>query len=175
MEGVKNTIQIVKANGKVILVDVLVFAFILIIPAISHLVPFPLYLIEPMRIALLMGYFLSRNTYNGFFLAISIPLFSTLITGHPVLLKSTLIAAELGVNIAFFYLLFYRMQWGVFSAIITSIVLSKVFYYGCKFIFLQNGWLKGSLISTGLESQAITLTIISVVLWLLFRNTFKNE
>lgn len=174
MEILNHTVQFAKSKSRILFIDILVFAFILVIPAISHLVPFPLYLMEPMRVGLLIGYFLSRNVYNGLFLAITIPLFSTISTGHPLLLKSILISLELSVNMAFFYFLFFKLRWGLLSSILISIVSSKLVYYAIKYLFLEIGWLQGNLVSTGLQSQALALAAISLGIWLFFRSKHKH-
>lgn len=87
---------------KTILIDVAIFLVIYLLPSISHLFPFPMYLIEPMRIAVLATYLLTRSKVNTSIIAVSIPLFSFLVTGHPVFFKSFLISVEFLTNILLF-------------------------------------------------------------------------
>jgi hypothetical protein len=49
----------------------------------SPLNQYPIYLADPMRIVLLAGLLLTRNLKNGILLAVTIPLFSSLVIGHP--------------------------------------------------------------------------------------------
>jgi len=165
----------IRQNQRHLLVDVSVFAVIYLLPALSHLVPFPLYLIEPMRIALFAGYLFSRNGYNAAFLAVTLPLFSMWTTGHPVFFKSLLISVELLANILLFILFFQRFRLNVFVALVSSILLSKVIYYGFKFTFLQGGLLAGNLISTGLQNQLITLLGLAMLFSVLFHYFFKRD
>ena len=83
---------ILKSNYRYIIVDLLIFLILFLLPSIAHLFPFPIYLIEPMRIAVFIGYLLTKNTYNVAFLAFTIPLFSYLTTGHPLFFKALLIS-----------------------------------------------------------------------------------
>lgn len=52
---------------------------------------------------------------------------------------------------------------------ILSIIGSKIFYYGLKFIFIEVGLIEGSLVSTGMTGQIIALVIISIVFTILHR------
>ncbi|MBK9042496.1 MAG: hypothetical protein IPN97_04635 [Saprospiraceae bacterium] len=136
---------------RTIAVDVAIFLIIYLLPTISHLFPFPLYLMEPMRIAVLASYLLTRNNVNTSIIAVSIPLFSFLVTGHPVLFKSLLISVEFLTNILLFIYLIEKSGIKTFYAMILSILGSKIFYYGLKYTFIKGGLIEGSLVSTVLQ------------------------
>ena len=92
-----NSIQLFKAKN--ILVDIGILLAIYFIPSLSHLIGIPLYYLDPMRLFLLFGYFITPQHDNSILLAISIPFFSYLVSGHPILLKAFLISAELLINL----------------------------------------------------------------------------
>ena len=158
-----------------ITIDVGILIAIYFIPALSHLVGVPLYYLDPMRFFLLLGFFLTTNKTNAVILAITIPLFSWLVSGHPVLPKAFLISIELLTNVL---LLTYFIKSGKISllpSLIISIVLSKLIYYLFKFVFIQTGILEMEMIATDLYIQLITLFLLSTVMWFLFRKTVASE
>ena len=153
----------VNNTAKYILYDLLSLTFIYFMPALSHMVNFPLYLIEPMRIAIIFSMLFTDNK-NAYIIALTIPLFSFFISAHPGMAKSLLIASELLLNVFLFYLLFAKMG-NSFAAMILSIIGAKLFYYLGKYLLLSAGFMEGSLISTPLLIQlsvALSLSIITV-------------
>lgn len=62
-------------------------------PALSHLLNFPLYLIEPMRLMLILA-MVHSNRLNAS-AAVSLPLFSFAVSGHPLFYKMSAILLEL--------------------------------------------------------------------------------
>jgi len=166
-------IAVLKSNYRHLLIDLSIFLCLFALPSIAHLFPFPLYLIEPMRIAIFIGYLLSRNTGNAIFLALAIPLFSFITTGHPVFYKSILISFELVLNIWLFIFLFQKIKLSPFLAMILAIFISKILYYTMKYTFLQLTLIHGSWVSTGLQSQLVVLIILSALFGFLFNRYFK--
>ncbi len=158
---------------RTILVDVAILIAIYFIPAFSHIAPFPLYLLDPMRIFMLAGFVLSRQNTNAYLLALTIPLFSSLVTGHPPFFKAILISIELSVNIAFFLQLLSNTKLNVPFALFSSIIASKLVYYALKFGFISLGLIEGDLITTNLLMQlvsAIFITMIFSLIWIKFNN-----
>lgn len=156
-----------KLLTKSILLDLSALAFVYLVPTLSHLTALPIYLIEPMRLMLILA-LVHTNKNNAYLLALSLPLFSFLISSHPVFAKMLLISFELSLNVFLFYLLKDRFL-KVFPAILLSIILSKMAYYSIKFGLLSFAILNGSLISTPLFIQLITTTVFSFYLYLIFR------
>ena len=112
---------------KSILIDFISFGFLLILPAAAHLTGIPLYFIEPMRLMLVVALLFS-NRYNAFAIAVMLPLFSFLVSGHPAPVKMLIIIFELLLNGWLFLALLKRSK-KPFSSMFISILLSKTFCY----------------------------------------------
>lgn len=154
-----------------IAIDLGILVCIYFIPALSHVAPFPLYLLDPMRIFMLAGYLLTRQNANAYLLAITIPLFSALVSGHPPLFKAILISVELSVNILLFVQLVNRTKLHIALALFLSIIGSKLVYYALKYAFINFGFVEGELITTGLWMQLGTVVFVTVVFWLVWMKT----
>ncbi len=156
----------VSANKtRTILIDILALAFIYFTPAISHLFSFPLYLLEPMRIMLILS-IAHTSRKNAYLIALSLPIFSFVISAHPSVLKSLLITGELFMNVWLFYYLSEKIK-NVFGSAVISIVLSKAAYYTFKFLFISAGLLATELISTPLYLQAAVTIILGGYIYLI--------
>ena len=152
------------------LFDLAAIAFIYFIPAISHMLSFPLYLLEPMRIVLILA-LVHTHRINALVLAVTLPFFTFLVSGHPILPKAILISGELVINVLLFFAIASRVK-SNFVAILSSIVLSKMLYYFAKFLLIQAAVLEMGLVSTSLWIQATTTLVFSVYVALFFR---KNK
>lgn len=148
-------------------IDTLLILIMLFVPTFSHLLSFPLYNIEPIRIAVLIGFIISANKKNAYILAATIPLFSFLVTGHPLFCKCLLISGEMILNIWLFSILFSR-KINVFLAMFSSIIASKIVYYGIKYLFIVAGILQTSLIDTNIWIQLGVMGSIACVFTLAF-------
>lgn len=150
-----------------ILFDIAAIAFIYFVPAISHLLSLPVYYIEPMRLMLVLA-LVHTTKKNAYLIALTLPLFSFLISAHPVFPKMILIAFELSLNVFIFYALVSKFKHTIFPIFI-SIIASKMVYYVIKFGLIQLAVLKSGLISTPLAMQLTTTLVFSVYLYLLFK------
>jgi hypothetical protein len=150
-----------------ILTDISALAFIYLVPTISHVINLPVYLIEPMRLMLVLA-LVHTNKQNAYLLALTMPLFSMIISGHPVFPKMMLIAIELSVNVFLFYLLTNKMKY-MFPAILLSILFSKMIYYLLKFILIQFAVLNTGLIATPILVQLITTVLFSLYLFRFYK------
>lgn len=139
-----------------ILVDLSAILLVYFTPALSHLLGFPLYLLEPMRIAVVLALVHTRPR-NAWFLALTLPLFSFAVSAHPHFLKMLLITAELLFNVWLFFFLESRLRAGKVVALGLSILLSKAAYYLLKFALVSALLIEGSVISTPLWVQALTM------------------
>lgn len=149
-----NTESFITEKGSAIRVaatDIALLAVVCVIPAISHLLSFPMYLLDPMRLILMTGLLITGSRKNACAMAIALPLLSFLVSGHPVFPKNLAIMAELLVNVALFSLLSKKLSQGI--AMFSSIILSKALYYGIKFVLISAGLLATSLVDTGLWYQ----------------------
>ena len=150
-----------------ILTDVSALAFIYLVPSISHLINMPVYLIEPMRLMLILA-LVHTNSKNAYILALTMPLFSLIISGHPALPKMILIDIKLSLNVFLFYALAKYMKI-VFPAILISIVSSKIIYYLLKFILINLAVINTELISTPILVQVITTVLFSFYLFKFYK------
>lgn len=163
--------------ARYVISDVLAIAFILVVPALSHLTSVPFYLLDPMRIAALGVLLATRDWKNSLALAVALPIISMLISGHPVFPKCLLISVELGTNIlllVWFARIFgSRMQsnpgMATGLAVFLSIIASKGIYYLLKLAVISFGWLQMDLVSTAIWMQLIVALAISIVFALVAR------
>lgn len=159
---------------KNLIVSVIVLTVTYFLPVISHILPIPLYLLDPMRFLILIGLLFFKGKSYNYFLAFTIPIFSSLVTGHPTIAKSLLISIELVANV---YLLFYciqKIKLPTFYIFFGSIVVSKLVYYFSKFAFIHTGLIYGKLITTNLFTQAITVIVMSLLFGYLYKNKVNS-
>jgi len=149
-----------------VLLDISALALIYFVPALSHLLSVPLYLIEPMRLMLVLV-MVHTNRNNAYLIALTLPVFSFLVSGHPVLLKMVLMSAELVLNVFVFYFLLNRTK-RIFPSILLSIIISKMAYYGLKYLLILMGLLQMELVSTSLLIQAGTTLMFTAYVWKFF-------
>ncbi len=163
-----------KRNIIILVSDITAIVVIMFLPAISHIMPFPLYYMDPMRLVLLGVYFVNRNHKNAYLLAIGLPIFSMLYSGHPVFYKAMLISFELLVNMVVLHLLF-RKGINIFFAVFFSIIFSKIVYYLFKFAFMEWSLISGKLFSTSLTIQIIIALGLSTVFFLFGRKANQSS
>lgn len=156
-----------------IVVNIAGLALIYAIPTLSHILSLPLYLIEPMRIMLILAMVHTTKT-NAIIIALTLPLFSFFISGHPVFPKMILIALELLLNVMLFYFLTKKIN-RIFPAIFTSILLSKLAYYGLKFGLIKLTLLDSGIISTPLYIQLVMTLLLSGYLYLFYKKEIPQQ
>lgn len=156
---------------KFAIIDILLISFAVFAPSLSHFFSLPLYYAEPMRVVILLS-LIYTNKNNSIVLSILIPFLSFIISSHPYLLKSGLIAFELTINIVAFFVIVKYMK-NIFLSILTSVIISKILYYALKAFMLNFGFISGSLISTPLLAQALSTLGLSLIFLLLFN--IKNK
>lgn len=154
-----------------IVLDAALIIAIIVLPVISHVIPIPLYLIEPMRIMVLSSLLL-RNKNNSLFLAFVLPVTSFIITGHPVFVKVIIISLELSLNVYLFE--FFIKKSNAFVSAFFSIIISKTIYYVVKYLFVALGVLKMTVISTPLSIQLFVAVAISLVLYFLLSHRINE-
>lgn len=156
------TTDIISKSIRIIVLDIILLSFIYFLPTFSHLIGFPLYLLDPMRIVVLGSLLLLGNKKNAYILALTIPLFSFMFSGHPIFPKNILISIELITNIFVFFSLRSKIN-NTFISIFFSIVISKLIYYGLKYLFVIFGILEMEVISTSLIIQLLVALSISIL------------
>ncbi|MCB0731000.1 MAG: hypothetical protein KDC88_08205 [Ignavibacteriae bacterium] len=145
--------------------DILAIAGIYLVPVLSHLTTLPIYYIEPMRLMLILA-IVHTSKKNAYILAATLPIFSFVISAHPVFLKTLLITGELLLMTWIFYFLSEKIN-NKFSSMIFSIGISKTFYYVIKFALLSAVLIEGSLISTPIFMQVLTTILFSSYIFLI--------
>ena len=160
-----NAIALKVPVSRSVILDIIGLAFIYFIPTFSHILNVPLYLVEPMRIMLILA--IAHTTKrNAYILALTLPLFSFLVSAHPVFYKTLLITAELVLNVWLFYAL-SKVFKNYFAAMITSIFISKIVYYLIKFGLISAVILDSSLFSTPIWLQLVTTVLFSVYVFVM--------
>ena len=150
---------------QIIIFDILALVVIYLVPSISHLLGFPLYYFDPMRLMLILS-LVYTNRKNTFLIAATLPIFSLLISAHPSLIKSLIICAELTLNVWLYYRLSRNFK-NHFIPIFFSIIIAKVFYYSVKYISLNTSLINGELFSTPLYLQISIAILFSGYLYLI--------
>lgn len=145
---------------KIVCIDVCIIAAAYLCTAMSHLIAFPLYVLDPMRVFLLSSLLLCGSRKNAYAMAVTLPLFSFLVSGHPVFPKNLAIMAELIANVALFSFLSGRMR-SAFTAMLASIAASKALYYAIKSVLVFSGALAMNVVDTGLGYQALVAIAVS--------------
>ena len=148
----------------IVLWDLVIVGLFYMVPTLSHLTSIPFYRFEPMRCVLLLNLLLTGNKKNAYIMAVTLPLFSFIVGGHPVFAKAFLIAAELSANVFLFDELSKKLK-NPAIAMFLSIVASKVFYYIVKFGIISIGLIDGPMIATGLMTQLVVAVVLSVTFW----------
>ncbi|MBC8403473.1 MAG: hypothetical protein H8E14_18480 [Candidatus Marinimicrobia bacterium] len=133
-----------------------------------HAIGFPLYRFNPMHITLYWMLFRRQRT-NLFVLtlAFALPIFSQLVSGHPVLLKSVAIGIELFTYGYIFNLLYLNKSQPLLFAFLVSQIFGKLTYYLMKWTFVKAGWLKDQLVATDISQQLLSAFLIGVLVVLL--------
>ncbi len=150
--------------------DLFAIAAIYLVPTFSHLFALPIYFIEPMRLMLILA-IAHTSKKNAYFLAATLPIFSFVVSAHPVFLKTILISGELLLNVWLFFFIAEKIK-NKSGAMVLSIAISKLAYYIIKFMLLSFVLLEGSLISTPILIQLVTMILFSGYIFLM-RNKFE--
>ena len=150
---------------RVILFDIMALLAIYLVPSISHLLSLPVYYIEPMRIMLILAV-VHTSRKNAYLIALTLPLFSFLISAHPSLIKTSLITGELLLNVWLFFVLSEKLSNKTLS-IFLSIIASKIFYYLVKFLLITSAFIGGDLISTPMYIQILMVIVFSGYIYLI--------
>jgi len=167
-----NLILFSRRNSKTIIADAIAVLFIYFTPAISHLINLPVYYVEPMRLMLILS-FAHLTKKNAYLLALSLPLFSHFISAHPAVLKTVLISFEL-ILCSFLFYEFSKKFKNIFLITITSIIISKLFYYMFKYLFINFGFINTELVSTPLIIQIVTTLVYGIYVSIIL-NKNKSE
>ncbi len=161
------TTRLSNATWKGILIDFAALAFIYFVPSLAHLLNFPVYMIEPMRLMLILS--LAHSTRNNsYLLALTLPLFSLLVSSHPEFPKMLVITAELVLNVFLFFAFSARMK-NAFLAMFTAIIISKVFCYLLYLVFFPMAFFLSEASPVFLLIQVLTSAVFSFYVFVILR------
>ena len=149
------------------LTDILVLGLFYIASSLSHMFYIPFYVLDPMRLFVFI-LIISTNKTNAVLMAITLPYFSFLTSGHPLFPKFMIISIELSSNVILYHFFLQYLKNTTLSGAL-SIAVSKLLYYVIKYIMIILGIFGGSLITTSINYQIISLIIIGILLYV-FRN-----
>lgn len=153
------------SKTKNVVIDLIALLAIYLVPSVSHLLGFPVYYLEPMRIMLILG-IVHTSRKNAYLIALTLPLFSLIISTHPSLIKTSLITGELLLNVWLFFF-FSEKSSNKTLGIFLSIIVSKIFYYLVKFILITSVLISGDLITTPMYIQILMLFVFSGYIFLM--------
>jgi hypothetical protein len=129
-------------------------ALMYFLPALSHIIGYPLYFLEPMRLVILFSMVLLEKK-EALILAVTLPLFAFVTTGHPTFPKLFIVSAELLFFVYLFFIVNKKISIPPISLLI-AILLSKSAYYLMKYILIMSFLGNSELISTPIQVQIFT-------------------
>lgn len=151
--------------ASMIALDATLLTLACLVPAASHLLAAPLYVLNPMLALLLAGILLGRDWRNALALAVLLPAVSCLLTGMPAAGKMVCMMAELATVAALFS--FLSRRWKTLPAILIAIMAGKAVYYILKATVLAPAMLVG----TAWWIQLATVIVWGGVFALLYRKS----
>jgi hypothetical protein len=154
-------------------IDIVLISIAYILPVLAHRAAFPLYRLEPVRAVVLVGLLWTANRKNAVLLALTVPLFTFWLAGHPVMPKGLLIAAELLVNVLFFVWMERKVR-SLFLCMLFSILVSKAVYYLLKWLLVSSLLPAQPLVGTGLGVQLAVAVGMSLCFALLAERRRKE-
>ena len=166
MEGILN--KDISNKLKVITFDLIALSVIYLLPTISHIIEFPIYYLDPMRLMVFL-IIIHTDRKNSYIIAGTLPLVSFLTSSHPVLLKSLVMSGELMINVWLFFKLSELFKNNILPAVF-SIILSKGLYYTVKFLLVSAALISSDFITTPLYLQLITIVLITIYAFVMMPN-----
>lgn len=139
------------------IIDLVLLTVACAIPALSHLMAYPLYHLNPMLLVLLAGLLLVRERLNAYILALLLPMVSCFTVGMPTFLTALCMVAEFSTVVFLSGLLTsgharFHKSLGV---MLVAILGGKVVYYLLKALLLA---------PVVLVSTPVSIQILSVVM-----------
>jgi len=152
---------------KASILDIVAFVVVFFIPKIAGLIHFPFYMIEPMRLMVILS-IAHSSRLNSFFLALTLPVFSWAVSGHPELFKMMVMTGEITLNVFLFYFLFRKIN-SILLSMVISIVVSKVLCYTLYLVFFSMLFIREEADPSFLVVQVITTLVFSFYVFLILR------
>jgi len=157
---------------RVIVFDLIALSFIYLIPTFSHIINFPVYYLDPMRLMVFLV-IVHTDRKNSYLIAATLPLVSYLASSHPILIKSLTMSVELLINVWLFYE-FSKLFKNKFIPASLSIIVSKIVYYLIKYFLVSITVISTDIISTPLYFQIAILLFISLYAFIMTSGRFSD-
>jgi hypothetical protein len=157
MEAVIN--NSIANKTKIIIYDFIALIVIYLTPTFSHILNFPVYYLDPMRLMLFLV-IIHTNKRNSYLIAATLPLVSFIFSSHPVFIKSLTMSVELLLNVWLYYE-FSKFIGNKLVPAALSIIASKVVYYAVKYLLISFALISTDIISTPLYFQIAVVLLIS--------------
>jgi len=158
---------------KSVCIDAIALAFIYFTPSIAHLFAFPVYMIEPMRLMVILS-MAHSSPKNSYLLAMTLPLFSFIATSHPEFIKMLIITGELVFNVFLFYRLSARIK-NTFLSMISAILISKALCYLMYLVIFSVAFVREESGTLFLVVQLITMILFSAYIFFFWKKRSMNE
>ncbi|MCX6247689.1 MAG: hypothetical protein NTW10_08145 [Bacteroidetes bacterium] len=142
-----------------LLLDLAAFTFVFFTPKIGELFHLPFYMVEPMRLMVILS-IAHSSRINSYLLALTLPFFSWAVSGHPEFFKMLVMTGEIAVNVFLYYYLIRKIN-SVLLSMIISIVVSKIICYALYLVFFDMLFLQEEAEPVFLLVQVITTLIFS--------------
>lgn len=161
------SLNITRQSAGTIALDLVALAIVYFAPAFAHLASLPVYMIEPMRLMLILSA-VHTNRKNTLLLALTLPLFSYIVSAHPAFIKMLIITGEMVLNTVLFFFLAGRLK-NLFSSMFFSILLSKVFCYLMYLLLFPIGFFIAEAEPFFLGIQLLTATLFSLYVFVFYK------
>jgi hypothetical protein len=152
--------------------DLAAFAFVFLTPKIGEFFHLPFYMVEPMRLMVILS-IAHSNRINSYLLALTLPIFSWTVSGHPEFFKMLVMTGEITANVFLYYFLVRKIN-SVLLSMIISIVVSKIICYALYLVFFDMLLLQEEAEPVFLLAQVITTLIFSFYVALIQRKKFHT-
>ncbi len=146
------------------------------ITAGSHSIGLPLYKINPMHWAVYLVVLSKRPSFSSIaLLAFTLPLTSSIFTGHPMLFKSLIMGVELTIYGIIFISAIKYFNIVPVTAFVISQITGRFVYYGLKYILIKFELIDSSFVSTSIFLQIVVFGALGIALFLIDKNYIVSE
>lgn len=152
----------VKSISRTLIVDAALLASACLIPALSHLLAFPLYKLNPMLLVLMGGMMLLDNRWNAYLMALLVPFVTCLVVGMPTVSGALCIALEFATVVSVVSLAAPRAGgrfWALLALTVGAILAGKGVYYLAKWLIVR----PDQLVTTSPAVQAVSVVAIAAL------------
>lgn len=152
----------VKSISRTLIVDAALLATACLIPALSHLLAFPLYKLNPMLLVLMGGMLLVDSRWNAYIMALLVPFVTCLVVGMPTMSGALCIALEFATVVSVVSLAAPRAGgrfWALLALTVGAILAGKGVYYLAKWLIVR----PDQLVTTSPLVQAVSVLAIAAL------------